>query len=157
MSALSDSEVYGVEYEKPKGWNEGQPGPFTLFVFRHPKGLGTLRGSINEVHSNVNPTPDLDTNGIAEHYVGLTKANMPDWTAKRMDDIGDGPDRFSVIRRAKSDRTVYTAFCSRGNTTVVVSLSAGGKAAATIDELLPDFRSLVGSFRLVPKNLKFDD
>lgn len=154
---IADNGVYSVEYAKPIGWNEGQPGPFTLFVFRHPKGRGVLRGSLNEVHASVNPTPDLDTNGIAQHYVDLTKANMPDWSAKRLDDIGSENERFSVIRREKSDRIVYTAFCAKGNTTVVVSLSAGGKASKSLDELYPEFQKLVSSFRLVPKNLVFDD
>lgn len=155
--AFASSEVYGVEYAKPAGWNEGVPGPFTLFVFRHPEGKGTIRGSINEVHANVNPTPELDTNGIADHFVDITKSNMPQWKALRLDDINGRQERFSLIRRSRDDRTIYTAYCTKGNTTVVVSLSGIGKAAKTVDDALPDFRKLVASFRLVPKNLRFED
>jgi len=155
--AFASSEVYGVEYSKPAGWKEGVPGPFTLFIFRHPEGKGTIRGSINEVHANVNPTPELDTNGIADHFIDITKNNMPQWKATRLEDIRGRAERFSLIRRARDDRTIYTAYCSKGNTTVVVSLSGIGKQAKGVDDLLPDFRKLVASFRLVPKNLKFED
>lgn len=154
---FADNQVYGVQYERPQGWTEEPPGPFTLFVFRHPDGLGTLRGSVNEVHAAVNPTPELDTNGIAEHYISLTEDNMPDWTAERMEDIRGRRERFSVIRRSKEKRTVYTAFCAKGNTTVVVSLSAGGDAAKSIDRLLPDFQALVASFTLTEKFVPIDD
>ncbi len=153
----ADTTVYSVKYDRPPGWKEEPPGPFTLFVFRHPKGLGTMRASVNEIQSRYNPTPELDTGGIADHYVDITAANMPEWTAKRLEPIVTSHEEFSLIRRSKKDKTVYTAFCSKGNTTVVVSLYAGGKAAASVDELLPDFRQLVGSFTLTPKHVVIDD
>lgn len=153
----ADNTVYSVAYEKPKGWTEIPPGPFTLFVFRHPENRGTLRASVNEIQSKYNPTPELDTDGIASHYVDITEENMPEWKARRMEPIKTGSEEFSLIRRSKKDKTVYTAFCSKGNTTVVVSLYAGGEAAASVDEFLPEFRKLVASFRLTPKNIVFDD
>lgn len=152
-----DTSVYSVAYEKPSGWKEIPPGPFTLFIFREPTGKGTLRASVNEVQASMNPTPELDTDGIANHYVGLTEQNMPDWTAERLPDLKGGTESFSLIKRTKKDRTVYTAFCAKGNTTIVVSLTGGGKQVAGLDELLPDFRKLVASFRLTKKNIELDD
>jgi len=153
----ADTSVYSVAYEKPAGWKEEPPGPFTLFVFREPTGKGTLRASINEVQAKMNPTPELDTNGIADHYVDLTEANMPDWNAERLKDIESGTEPFSVIKRTRKDRTVYTAFCAKGNTTIVVSLTGGGNQVMKLDDLLPTFRKLVASFRLTPKHVDLDE
>lgn len=154
---FADTTVYSVAYEKPAGWKEEPPGPFTLFVFRHPEGKGLIRASLNEVQSHTNPTPELDTDGIAEHYIDVTHANMPEWKAERMPDFSNGRERFSIILRTKKLRTVYTAFCSKGNSTLVVSLTAGGENAATLATLVPAFRKVVESIKLTPKFVEIDE
>ena len=153
----ADNSVYRITYTKPSGWREVPPGPFTLFVFKESAGRGTMRASINEVQSEMNPTPELDTAGIADRYVEVTAENMPDWKAERMDDIHTPTENFSLIKRTRFDRTVYTAFCAKGNTTVVVSLAGFGKQVATLDNLLPDFQKLVSSFRFTHKIVDLDD
>jgi len=154
---FADTTVYSVAYEKPKGWKEEVPGPFTLFVFRHPEGKGLIRASLNEVQSRTNPTPELDTDGIAKHYVDVTHSNMPEWKAERLPDLANGTERFSLILRTKKDRTVYTAFCSKGNSTLVVSLTAGGVNASTLAALVPAFRKVIESVKLTPKFVQIDD
>lgn len=150
----ADTTVYSVDYDRPLGWKEVPPGPFTLFVYRHPDGKGTMRAAINEVQEDFNPTPELDTEGIANHYIAITDNNMPEWKAEKLDAVDTDREHFSLIRRTKVGKTVYTAFCSKGNTTLVVSLYAGGKDAESLDDLLPEFRKLLGSFRLTPKALE---
>ena len=154
---FSDTTVYSVDYEKPKDWKEEPPGPFTLFVFRHPEGRGVIRASMNEVQSNTNPTPDLDTDGVAKHLIDVTRRNMPDWKAERMPDITSGSERFSLVRRTKVSRTVYTAFCAKGNSTLVLSLSASGKDADQLEDLVPVYRRVIESVRLTPKKVELFD
>lgn len=154
---FADNSVYHVSYGKPAGWKEDIPGPFTLFIYREPHGHATMRASVNEIQSRVNPTPELDTNGIAEYYIELTGDNMPNWKAERMADVKTDAENFSLIRRSKEDRTVYTAFCAKGNTTVVVSLTAGGKEAPGLEKYLPDLKSVLGTIRLTKKHIVIND
>jgi hypothetical protein len=156
-SAGDNAGVFSIQYEKPSGWEEEVPGPFTLFIFRHPKGLGTLRASINEVHAAVNPTPDLDTEGLAQHFLEVTEQNLPGWKAERLDDLHSGPERFSFIRRQGSGRVVYTAFCAKGNTTLLVSLTGEEKNEAGIETLVPVLKQIVQSVRFVPKQISLEE
>ena len=154
---FADTTVYSIAYEKPKGWIELVPGPLTLFLFRHPEGKGFIRASLNEVQARTNPTPELDTDGIAQHYIDITHLNMPEWKAERLPDFNAGTERFSLILRTKKERTVYTAFCSKGNSTLVLSLTAGGVNASTLATLVPEFRKVVESVKLTPKFVQIDD
>ena len=94
---------------------------------------------------------------LAVRQANLLSENQRVHMAKRLEDLKAGTEPFSLIRRTKKDKTVYTAFCSKGNTTVVVSLSSGGKNAASVDEFLPKFKELVASFKLTPKVMELDD
>lgn len=151
---FSDTTVYSVAYEKPKNWKEEPPGPFTLFVYRHPEGQGVIRASLNEVQSNTNPTPELDTDGVARHLMDVTRRNMPDWKAERLPDITSSSERFSLVKRTKVARTVYTAFCAKGNSTLVISLSASGKDTEKLEDLLPVYLGVIESVRLTPKKVE---
>jgi hypothetical protein len=151
-----NAELYDVAYDAPKGWEKQPPGPLTLFVYRHPDGKAMITASLNEVHFEVNPTPELDTDGLADQFVGVTHDNMPGWTAQRLEDFSDGSERFSVIKRTRQGRTVYNAFCAKGNSTVLVSLTAGGKAAGDLERHVPVFKRLLASIRLSPKKVARD-
>src|SRR5579862_8668800 len=58
-----------LNYSNPAGWKPAPHGPETLFRFIDPKTHLVLRGAVNQVISESNPTPELDTDGIAQYYV----------------------------------------------------------------------------------------
>src|SRR5579862_2692834 len=74
---------YEIRWPHPSGWNILPHGPQTLFKFQDPKTKLVIRGAANQMVADVNPTPDLDTDGIADYYNDRTDENMKDqgWTA----------------------------------------------------------------------------
>jgi hypothetical protein len=132
------------------GWKEVPHGPQTLFLYRDPKTGLLLRGAVNQIIADVNPTPELHTDGIAQHFIDRTKENMPDWNvAKAYGDVA-GADgmRFRLIRRERPGKCVITAFAVKGNTTLIVSLSANGEEIAEIDSVFPQFQQVLAGMTL---------
>ncbi|MCW5941606.1 MAG: hypothetical protein KIS66_05205 [Fimbriimonadaceae bacterium] len=147
----SDATNYEVVYEVPTGWNKERPGPQQLFRFRHPDTKVFIIGAVSRVVDEVNPTPELTTDGIAEQYIGVTKANFDGWTARRLEDETRGSERFSMIERAGPDRTTLTAYSVRGNTTLIVSMGANGGRRENLAKHLGDFRRLLSEIRFREK------
>lgn len=118
--------VYDIKWEKPAGWADMPHSPQSLFLFRDPKTHILIRGASNQIVADHNPTPDLDSDGMADYYLDTTKENMAEWSGEKVSgEKGKGVD-FAIIRRKREGKTVVTAFGVRGNTTFIVTLSGNG-------------------------------
>jgi hypothetical protein len=148
-----DTKNYRVGYQVELPWKEVPHGPQTLFLYRHPDSNLLLRGAVNQVVSDINPTPELGTNGLADLYIDLTKQNQKDWSAEKLDRIEAQGVDFQLIRRERKGKVVITAFGVRGNTTLVVSLSGNEKETRHIDGQLPGFREFLSSVSFTETNL----
>ncbi|CAN5447578.1 hypothetical protein BH11ARM2_BH11ARM2_34040 [soil metagenome] len=132
--------VYDIKWEKPTGWNVMPHSPQSLFLFRDPHTNLLIRGASNQIIADSNPTPELDSEGLADYYLATTQQNMPGWTAEKIaGDEGQGV-KFALLRRQRDDKTVVTAFGVRGNTTLVVTLSGNGKEQKEIAATESAFR-----------------
>jgi hypothetical protein len=141
---------YDLEYATFIDWKSIPHSPYLLFTFKHPSADIRLMGGTNQIVSESNPTPEMDTDGIAKHYLEVTKSNFKGWKASELQDAM-GPDlRFSMIRRESGARAVINCFAVRGNTTVLVSLTASNEAIPLIDAFMPQVREYLASMKLVP-------
>lgn len=147
----SDATNYEVFYHPPAGWDTERPGPQQLFRFRHPQTKVFIIGAVSRVVDEINPTPELTTDGIAEQYIQVTERNFDGWNARRLADETRGDERFSVIERAGPDRTTLTAYAVRGNTTLIVSMGANGARRANLDRHVGDFRSVLADIKFREK------
>jgi hypothetical protein len=127
-------------YQLPSGWHLDPHGPTAIFKCTEPTTHLELRGSVNQVISDSNPTPDLDTKGIANFYIDRTDESMKGWSAAVLKTYSNplGTD-FAVIRRATKDRIVVTAYSVRGNTTLLITLFGKDRSRAYVD---PDIEKL---------------
>ena len=145
-----DTSNYDLVYPHPRVWEEKPHTPFTKFLFEHAETGAQLRGATNQVTLSVNPTPDMNTEGIAAYYVETTKRNQPAWKAERLPNIKTANLEFSAIKRARTGKIVVTAFHVRGNTTVIMSLALDEKNLVTYDAMMGEFRKFLAEIRLVP-------
>jgi predicted RNA-binding protein with PUA-like domain len=139
---------YEVSHERPAGWKAIEHGPQTLFLYKDPVTHLLLRGAINQVVSEVNPTPELQTDSIAQYYIDRTAENQPEWTAKRLPDVDSNGVRFSMIEREKAGKCVVTAFVVKGNTTFMASVSGNNEETKAIEAELPHFREFLAKISL---------
>jgi len=145
-----DVRNFAIEYGKPDGWKTIPHSPQTLFLFRHPETNLLMRGAQNQVVSDVNPTPDMHSEGVANFYIDTTKQNMKDWTAKKIESVEGRDVEFHLIDRARKGKRVISAFGVKGNTTLIVSLSGNDDEVDAIDAALPDFRKYLASIEFQP-------
>lgn len=130
------------------GWKAMRHGPQTLFLYGNTaKGL-LLRGAVNQVISNVNPTPDLDRDNLAKLMVDNTHDNMPGWTASVEDAVQANGTSFRLVRRSEHKHVVVTAFAVKGNTTVLISLSGRDKYASQVDRDMDEFHRFISKLTL---------
>lgn len=144
---------YRIDHVPPHGWQKMPPSPQTLFAYRNPKTTLLLRGAVNQVVSDENPTPDMKTDNIAQYYVDLTGENQPNWKAQMLDSVNCEGSRFRLIRRETKGKCVITAYTVKGNTTLLVSLSADGDKVPEIDREMPDFRHFLSTVKLTQENM----
>ncbi len=143
------TENYSIDYSKNfKGWAPMPKTPESLFIFENLKKGYILRGSVSQVISDVNPTPDLTTDSMAQFYIDRTRENMPNWTAERVQDLNGKNVRFSLIERKQKDHTVLTAFTVKGNTTFMVSLSARSGDPVVVKDAINNLTDYVKSIAL---------
>ncbi|HEY0867806.1 MAG TPA: hypothetical protein VGE01_10520 [Fimbriimonas sp.] len=149
LDTFGDNRNFKVVYEKPTGWKELPHGPQTLFLFQEPRTGVLLRGAVNQIVADVNPTPELDTDGIAQYYVDRTHENMKDWQAKMGEKVKAKDGEFRIIERERKDKKVVTAYAVKGNTTLLVSISGGPEAKVEVDRKMPEFKEYLSSIGLV--------
>lgn len=154
-TGLDYTQNYKIVFQKPENWNEEIPSLSTLFVYQEPKTRAILRGGVTQIVSDFNPTPELDTDGIADYYKDTTENHQPGWTVERMPDIETQNLRFSILDRRHPGKRILTCFCVKGNTTLVVGLSAYGQARDLLDDKLADLKSFLSKIQFVPTRLHF--
>lgn len=138
-----DTRNFAVTVHHPKGWQREPQGLQTLFLYRDKKSNLLIRGAQNQVVSDINPTPELHTKGIAQYYIDVTHENLKGWTAEMLETVpGNGID-FQLIRRTREGKEVVSAFAVKGNTTLVVSLSGNDNEVKSIPATLPAFREFL--------------
>lgn len=136
-SAANFKLIYGT----PIGWKAEPHSPQALFLFRDPRTNLLIRGAMSDIVSEINPTPDLDRDGTAQWMLDVTSQNLHGWSGKMLDTVPADGGSFRLIRRATIDKTVISAVAVRGNTTIVVTLSADKPELTKIDKKLPAFRT----------------
>jgi hypothetical protein len=121
-------------YVIPTGWHNDPHGPSTLFKLTDPMTHVVLRAAVNQVISDSNPTPDLDTEGIANFYMDRTEESMPTWKAVKLKKYANSKGtEFEILRRSTKDRVVVTAYSVRGNTTFLVTLFGKDRSKDSVD------------------------
>lgn len=145
---FADASNYEVSYESPANWKSLPHSPMTRYLYKHPSKEIFMRGFVHQVEFGYNPTPELDTDGLAKYYLATTEANQKDWTAEKLPDVERNGNRFSVIKRARDGKTVITAFLAKGNTTYGVTMYGNGKDAGNLDVAMDEFKALLGSTSL---------
>jgi hypothetical protein len=146
-----DTRNYKIVWKAPAQSKEVPHGPQTLFLYRHDKHRDLLRGAQNQVVSEVNPTPDMDSRRLAQFYIERTDENLKEWSAE---DIGQAPGKnvnFHLIHRKRKGKSVVTAFGVNGNTTLIVSLSSTEPKRPEIsDARLDEFRKYLATIEFEP-------
>jgi hypothetical protein len=128
---------YKLNFSKPDGWTERPHSPQSLFVYANPDGV-TMKGGHMQVVDAQNPTPDMDRDALSNNFADITRENLG-WKVTMGDVIECDGGSYRLLRRVGGDRTIVSAVSVRGNTTVLVTLSAIGKSQKHIDEAMPDF------------------
>ncbi|HWD37488.1 MAG TPA: hypothetical protein VG944_01450 [Fimbriimonas sp.] len=148
-----DSKNFQPHFVIPGSWKAMPHGPQTLFKYQDPSNRLIFRGAVNQIISPVNPTPELDTDGIAQFYIDRTEQSMPGWTAAKAGVVNAKGLKFDLIRRERQDRIVVTAYAVRGNTTLLITLFGLGKAKPFVDSNMPEFQNFLQSFSLNEKDM----
>ena len=141
-------ENFSVAYPTPpKNWNPVNHGPQTLFLFEDTKRGLLMRGSVNQMVADINPTPDLDRDNLAKLMIDNTHANMPGWTAEMREMVQADGTSFRLIRRAQHGFVNLTACAVKGNTTFLVSLVARDKKVVEVDNSVPEFENYLSKIK----------
>jgi len=144
---------YAITYPHPTEWKELHHSPQTLFLFQNSKTHLLLRGAVNQIISDINPSPDMQADQLADYYMARTAENMPDWTGAKIGRV-KGPDTtFSLIKRERKGKCVVTGYAVKGNTTFMVTLSANEGELKDIEPAMNDFRGFVSQIRLTEKDM----
>jgi hypothetical protein len=144
---------FEIGHERLTGWKAVPHGPQTLFLYRDPQTKLLLRGAVNQVVSEFNPTPELKTEELAQFFIDRTVENQPDWKATKLESVEAKGTSFRMIRREKKDKCVVTAVAVRGNTTLLVSLSGNAKELKDIDRTMPAFKGFLAAVSMTEKDL----
>jgi len=143
-----DTATYQLIYGTPKGWNVQKVHPGSLFLFREPKQGFVLRGSMLSLVSDINPTPEIDTDVFAAQYLSLGDKKMPQWSSEVLDTVDASGIPFRMIRRTGPNHHALIAVCVRGNTTFTIVLSSDEEHRNTLESLDPWFRGYVASLAM---------
>ncbi len=136
------------------GWKSLPHGPYSVFTYEQRSTKLLLRGAVNNLVSDINPTPDMDRDNIARLMVDNTHDNMPGWTATTLDKIVQAHNTsFRIVRRAQKGHVVVTAFAVKGNTTILISLSGRGDHTADLDKAMGEFDDFLAKMKLTQKNM----
>lgn len=148
------SANFSIKIPDPfSGWERLQHGPQALFLYGERKKGLLLRGSVNQMIDDVNPTPDLDRDNLAQLVVDNTHDNMPGWSAAIQDKVDANGASFRIVRRSEKKHVVVTAFCVKGNTTLLVSLSGRDGNVEQVDKDMPEFRTFLSEVALTKTDL----
>jgi len=154
QAQIDGAKNYVLSYAKPDGWKSAPHGPQTLFKYVDPKTDVCIRGAANQMVAEVNPSPELDTDGIADYYIDRTHESMPGWTAAKLGTVMmRNKQPFELISRGTGDRTVITAYAVKGNTTILITLFGMNRAQRYVEGELPFFEQYLATLSLQEKDL----
>jgi hypothetical protein len=145
---------YLVSYPgPPKGWESVPHSPRALFLYQRKGSNIMINAGLNQLEDDINPTPDLGTENLANQVIDMTRDNMPGWTAEKLDSVEAGGTSFRLVKRVNADHIVINAFTVKGNTTLLISLTGRGVTSSkNIEKSLDDFRHLLSSVNLTLSN-----
>lgn len=144
-----DTRNFRIEYPVLTGWKVLEPGPQTLFLYQHPESKVLLRGAQNQVIADVNPMPGQGSKQLAQHYIETTLQNQEGWSAEHFKEVKGNGVTYSLIRREAPYKSVITAFGARGNTVLIVSLSANEAEKGDFDAHVADLERMLRTIRFV--------
>lgn len=98
--------------------------------------------------SDINPTPEIDTDVFADQYLLLSDKNMPRWTSQVLDTVDASGIPFRMVRRSGPNHHALIAVCVRGNTTFTIVLSSDEEHVSTLQNIEPWFRGYVASLMM---------
>lgn len=150
-----DAANYGVRFNLIDGWDAQPKEPYILFIFKNRQTGAKITGAANQVVFKYNPTPELATDEVANRLVEATETNMrkQGWRGVRRADLELSSGRFAVVDRTGPARRIVTAYQVRGNTTLLVSLSAETAKSNLIERHWPDFVRLLDGLVIAPKRM----
>jgi hypothetical protein len=138
---------FKLGYDLPTGWKELPHSPQTLFFCEDPKTKVKLRGAVNQVVADYNPTPELDRDGLTQQFADITTDHLG-WKATILDTVSFDGGSYRLIRRETTDRIVVSAIAVRGNTTVLMGISGIGEAKKQVDGQIPFFKRYLATTSL---------
>lgn len=141
---------YELTFACPAGWVKVPVPSFSLFYYRHPSTLVTLRGTQSQIVADFNPTPNTDRDSQTNDLADVSRANLG-WKTQLLDVVECKGGNYRLLRREGKDRTIINAIAVQGNTTIVISLAAIGSAMKNVDAELPAFRKFLASTQLAEK------
>jgi len=139
---------YTLRFDAPAGWNPMPHSPQALFLYKHPKTNLLIRGAMNDVVADYNPTPTLDRDGLANWMLEVTADNLKGWQGEMLDTVSANGTTFRLLRRWNPEKCVVSAISVRGNTTIVVTMSGNRKETEFIPSAMPEFKSYLASLSL---------
>ncbi len=143
---------YQLVFQKPAGWKELPHGPQTLFIYECPKTGLLYRGSINNIVADINPTPGMTGDRIADTLLVNTRENMPGWSGERIHGENTEVGEWGFVQRKGQGKIVVSAFASKGNSTLVIAMVADQpKLHKAVDGQMPHFREFVKGLKVRPK------
>lgn len=154
--SLESIRTFSLTYQPPKGWEERPHSPQTLFLYALPKTGLLLAGAVNSVVSDINPTPWMNADRIADDMLYNTSHNLVGWGGEKLGTVDCGGSTFRLVRRWRDGKRVVNAFAARGNTIVMITLSANGADVKNVDAALPEFRNYLSSLALKPEAIDRD-
>jgi len=149
---VPDSATYQLIFEMPKGWTEVPQHPGSIFLYRDPKEELYLRGAALSLVSDVNPTPEMNTDVFASDYTDVLDKRMPEWKSEVLDTIPVAGVPFRLVRRAGPNHYALIAVCVRGNSTFSVMISSDAKHRSVVDKNEPWFRDYVASLNMAKES-----
>ncbi len=144
--ALEESNKnYSLIYATPTGWLAIPHSPQAIFLYQQPQSHLLMRAAMSDVVADYNPSPEMDTENTAQFMLDVTSANLVGWNGKLVGDVDAKGATFRIVRRWTLNKIVYSAVAVRGNTTIIVSLSADKPELRYIDAAMPQFRQYLAS------------
>ena len=142
---------YQLDAPRFSNWKRTEGGPIRKVVYRHPEANLRLQATLTQVRESYNPTPELDSDALADQYVRMTREKMPTFRARRLGRVDAGETRFDLVERVGPDRSMVCAIAVRGNTTAVISLIGVGKDRHLARRFAPEFRRYLREVQLVAR------
>lgn len=155
LRATEAATNYELVFSLPKGWESKPVTPGMAFVYENSANHLSMRGAVNNVVSEVNPTPDMNADAIIQQYRVITKDNLVGWKYKILEPVEAHGAQFQMIQRWTSDRCVVSAVAVRGNTTIIIALIGHHDNTLQVDRGMPAFRNYLASLALAQHT--FDD